>query len=183
LEEEVGLDLDDDISVNNILLGTAIKSAATFNPTKPNKKMQSRNKQHDMEVEPELSKEELYARQTRVSRAMHRLTDKFASFLSDYRYTMFSEMVYATPHYVINGSDITVRNHLALYLLKNVVNQKINFPDTGRCLVPTTVCLQRDIVYSFIYFIFFIYFIYLFIYLNYLFIHSFILYLFICYSY
>jgi hypothetical protein len=80
-----------------------------------------------------------YARQTNVSRAMQKLVAKFDAFLSDYRYTMYAEMVYATPHYYFAQGDISVRNHLALYILKNVVNQKIHFPDSGRCLVPATV--------------------------------------------
>lgn len=112
-------------------------SSRTTNNNNSNKS-NNNSKAASEEMEVEDGRNQYVQQQTNVSRAMHELVDKFSGFLSDYRYTMFGEMVHVTPHYFFAGTDISVRNHLALYILKNVVNQKINFPDNDRCLVPAS---------------------------------------------
>jgi hypothetical protein len=66
--------------------------------------------------------------------ATEELVDKFSSFLSNSKFIFYIDIVSHTPYHLINNTNITIRNYLALYILKNIVAQKLDtsFTDTTR---------------------------------------------------
>jgi len=56
-----------------------------------------------------------------------KLVARNSTYMIDFRYAAYAEIVFQSPHYIMKQTGISVRNYLAIFMLKSIVAHKLDF--------------------------------------------------------
>jgi hypothetical protein len=63
----------------------------------------------------------------KTTKICRRLVNSYSSYLIDFRYAVYAEMVFQSPHFILKDVGFSIRNYLSIFILKTIVVHKVDF--------------------------------------------------------
>jgi hypothetical protein len=63
----------------------------------------------------------------KTTKICKRLVNCYSDYLIGFRYAVYAEMVFQSPHYILKDCGFSIRNYLSIFILKTIVVHKVDF--------------------------------------------------------